>query len=123
MTEANCDDEEEVLHHSIGARRPLFLTDVTALRAQARGQIDKGPVTAAYGAALPRVLSVLNDSLTTEIVCVLRYKAHHYGASGSNAESDHGPIPAARRGGAGRRRSAGRADQPARGAPERNPTP
>jgi len=64
-----------------------FLTDVTTLRAQARDQIDKGPVTAAYGADLPRVISVLNDSLATEIVCVLRYKAHHYGASGLNAES------------------------------------
>lgn len=74
-------------------------------------------MTAAYGAALPRVLSVLNDSLATEIVCVLPYKARHYGASGSNAESDRGPIPAARCGGAGRRRSAGRADQPARGRP------
>ena len=44
-----------------------FLTDVTRLRAQARKQIDQGPVTAAYGADLPRVLSVLNDALATEV--------------------------------------------------------
>lgn len=64
-----------------------FLTDVTTLRARARQQIDQGPVTAAYGADLDRVLKVLNDSLATELVCVMRYKAHHYGAKGLNAES------------------------------------
>jgi bacterioferritin len=63
-----------------------FLSDVTTLRARARMEIDKGPVTAAYGADLTRVLQVLNDALATEIVCVLRYKAHYYGAKGLNAE-------------------------------------
>jgi len=63
-----------------------FLSDVTTLRARAREEIDKGPVTAAYGADLKRVLEVLNDALATEIVCVLRYKAHYYGAKGLNAE-------------------------------------
>jgi bacterioferritin len=63
-----------------------FLSDVTTLRARARKELDKGPVTAAYGADLDRVLSVLNTSLATEIVCVLRYKAHYYGAKGLNAE-------------------------------------
>ena len=63
-----------------------FLSDVKALRASARKQIDNGPVTAAYGADLDRVLSLLNDALATEIVCVLRYKAHYYGAKGLNSE-------------------------------------
>ncbi|MGH8962195.1 MAG: ferritin-like domain-containing protein [Jatrophihabitantaceae bacterium] len=63
-----------------------FLTDVKKLRANARKEIEKGPVTAAYGADLDRVLTVLNDALATEIVCVLRYKAHYYGAHGLNAE-------------------------------------
>lgn len=63
-----------------------FLSDVRTLRANARKQIDKGPVTAAYGADLDRVLSLLNDSLATEIVCVLRYKAHYYAAQGLNSE-------------------------------------
>ncbi len=63
-----------------------FLTDVTTLRAQARQHMDKGPVTAAYGADLSRVLEVLNTSLATELVCVLRYKAHYYGAKGLDAE-------------------------------------
>ena len=62
-----------------------FLTDVTTLRARARDEIGQGPVTAAYGSDLDRVLKVLNDSLATEIVCVLRYRAHYYGARGLNA--------------------------------------
>ncbi len=35
----------------------------------------------------PTVLKLLNEALATEIVCVLRYKAHHYLASGINAKS------------------------------------
>jgi bacterioferritin len=63
-----------------------FLTDVKVLRERARQEIEKGPVTAAYGADLDRVITVLNEALATEIVCVLRYKQHHFAASGMNAE-------------------------------------
>jgi bacterioferritin len=63
-----------------------FFTDVTTLRARAREEIEKGPVTATYGADVDRVVKVLNDALATELVCVLRYRAHYYGAKGLNAE-------------------------------------
>jgi bacterioferritin len=63
-----------------------FLTDIKTLRERARNEIDKGPVTDAYGADLSRVLQVLNEALATEIVCVLRYKRHHYTASGLYSE-------------------------------------
>jgi len=63
-----------------------FLTDVKVLRERARQEIEKGPVTAGYGADLDRVITVLNEALATEIVCVLRYKQHHFAASGLNAE-------------------------------------
>jgi len=63
-----------------------FLTDVKTLRANARKQIDQGPITAAYDADLDRLLDLLNTSLATEIVCVLRYKAHYYGAQGLDSE-------------------------------------
>lgn len=63
-----------------------FLTDVKVLRERARQEIEKGPVTAAYGADVDRVIAVLNEALATEIVCVLRYKQHHFAASGLNAE-------------------------------------
>ena len=64
-----------------------FLSDVNDLRRRARVEIEKGPVTAGYKADLPRVISVLNGVLATELVCVLRYKRHYFTASGLNAQS------------------------------------
>jgi bacterioferritin len=63
-----------------------FLTDIETLRERARAEIDKGPVTEAYGADLQRVIEVCNEALATEIVCVLRYKRHYYTASGIHSE-------------------------------------
>ncbi|WP_035803504.1 ferritin-like domain-containing protein [Kitasatospora mediocidica] len=63
-----------------------FLTDVQTLRAKARQEIMNGPVTAAYGADLPRVIELLNTALATEIVCTLRYRQHHFAAKGLNSE-------------------------------------
>jgi bacterioferritin len=67
-----------------------FLTDVKTLRKQARKHMDQGPITEAYGADRPRVISVLNEVLATELVCVLRYKRHYYMAQGINS----GPVAA-----------------------------
>ncbi|HEX3795061.1 MAG TPA: ferritin-like domain-containing protein [Acidimicrobiales bacterium] len=67
-----------------------FLTDVSTLRENARQHIDKGPITDAYGADLDRVISVLNEALATELVCVLRYKRHYYMAEGI----DSAPVAA-----------------------------
>jgi bacterioferritin len=64
-----------------------FLSDVKTLRANARKNIKKGPVTDAYGADLPKVIDVLNQALATELICVLRYTQHHFAAKGMNAES------------------------------------
>ncbi|MEW1748281.1 bacterioferritin [Streptomyces angustmyceticus] len=63
-----------------------FLTDLKTLRERARREMDKGPVTEAYGADVTRVLQVLNEALATEIVCTLRYKRHYYTASGLYSE-------------------------------------
>ncbi|MFF7751080.1 bacterioferritin [Streptomyces sp. NPDC007971] len=63
-----------------------FLTDIETIRKRARQEIDKGPVTDAYGADLERVLKVLNEALATEIVCTLRYKRHYYTAAGLYSE-------------------------------------
>jgi bacterioferritin len=63
-----------------------FLTDIKVLRERARAEIDKGPVTLAYGADLERVIEVCNEALATEIVCVLRYKRHYYTAAGIHSE-------------------------------------
>ena len=63
-----------------------FLTDVTKIRERARQHMEQGSVTASYKADRGRVISVLNEALATEIVCVLRYKRHYYMAKGINAE-------------------------------------
>src|SRR4051812_37505072 len=64
-----------------------FLTDVQTLRERARANIEKGPVTEAYGADRARVVEVLNEALATELVCVLRYKRHYFMAQGLNAQA------------------------------------
>ena len=63
-----------------------FLTDVQTLRKQAREEIEKGPITSAYQADVSRVIDVLNAALATELVCVLRYRQHHFSAKGLDAE-------------------------------------
>ena len=64
-----------------------FLTDIKTLRERARQHIENGAVTAGYSADRETAVKILNEALATEIVCVLRYKRHHYMASGIHAES------------------------------------
>ena len=63
------------------------LTDVATLRSQARNHIERGAVTAGYSADRAQVLKMLNEALATEIVCVLRYRYHHFVASGIHADA------------------------------------
>jgi bacterioferritin len=63
------------------------LTDIQGLRQRARQHIDGGAVTPGYGADRETVLKLLNGSLATEIVCVLRYRRHHFMASGIQSKS------------------------------------
>ena len=63
-----------------------FLTDIKTLRERARQHIEKGAITEGYSADRETVIKVLNESLATEIVCVLRYRRHHFMASGIHAE-------------------------------------
>ncbi len=63
-----------------------FLTDIQELRRRARQHIEEGAVTERYRADRETVLKLLNEALATEIVCVLRYKRHHFMAQGINAE-------------------------------------
>lgn len=59
-----------------------FFTDIQTLRERARATIEQGPITNAYGADREKVISVLNEALATELVCVLRYKRHYFTATG-----------------------------------------
>lgn len=69
------------------ARKRSVLTDVKALRARARKQIEQGAITASYRADRKKIVDLLNDALATEIVCVLRYRRHHFMAAGINAQA------------------------------------
>ena len=64
-----------------------LLTDVDTLRTRARLHVDQGSVTAGYTADREAVLKLLNASLATELVCVLRYRRHHFMARGIHSTS------------------------------------
>jgi bacterioferritin len=61
------------------------LTDVKTLRQRARQHVENGAVTEGYSANREEVVRLLNASLATELVCVLRYKRHYYMATGLKA--------------------------------------
>lgn len=61
------------------------LSDVSSLRQRARLNVENGAVTEGYSADRETVLRLLNESLATELVCVLRYKRHYYMATGLKA--------------------------------------
>jgi bacterioferritin len=63
------------------------LIDIPTLRKRARQHIDEGAVTSSYKGDRAMVLKLLNDSLATEIVCVLRYRRHHFMAKGIQSKS------------------------------------
>lgn len=63
------------------------LTDTMTLRERARRNIDKGAITASYTADRKEVIKLLNESLATEYVCVLRYMRHYFMASGMLADA------------------------------------
>ncbi|SAM31823.1 ferritin-like domain-containing protein [Pseudomonas sp. 1 R 17] len=61
------------------------LTDVATLRSRARQNVENGAVTEGYDADREEIIRLLNGSLATELVCVLRYKRHYFMASGVKA--------------------------------------
>lgn len=57
---------------------------------RARTQLDDGAVTPSYGPWRDAIVKLLNEALATELVCVLRYRRHHFTAKGLES----GPIAA-----------------------------
>jgi bacterioferritin len=49
---------------------------------RARTDLDAGAVTPSSGPWSDSIVKLLNDALATEIVCVLRYRRHHFTATG-----------------------------------------
>jgi bacterioferritin len=70
-----------------GKDKNSFLTDISEIRRRARQHIEDGAVTDSYNGDRKTVLRVLNEALATEIVCVLRYKRHHYMAKGIHSQA------------------------------------
>ncbi len=64
----------------VGDNLPMVL-DMVALDA-ARRSLKQGAVTPGFGPWRTSIIALLNDSLATELVCVLRYKRHHFTAQG-----------------------------------------
>jgi len=63
------------------------INQIQEIRERARKQITEGAVTADYQLDRKQVISLLNEALATEIVCVLRYKFHYFMASGIHSQS------------------------------------
>ena len=63
------------------------LTDVKTLREQARRHVEEGAVTEHYGANKAKVIELLNEALSTELVCVLRYRHDYYMARGIHSNA------------------------------------
>ena len=63
------------------------LKQIQEIRERARKQIAEGAVTDDYKLDRKQVISVLNEALATELICVLRYKFHYYMASGLHSQS------------------------------------
>ena len=55
--------------------------DTSAMDA-ARKDLSDGAITPAYGPWRDSIVDLLNGALATELVCVLRYKRHHFTAHG-----------------------------------------
>lgn len=66
--------------HDAAERAPMRL-DTAAIDAAQR-DLALGAVTPHYGPWRHDVIRLLNDSLATELVCVLRYRRHHFTAAG-----------------------------------------
>ena len=73
-------DKTNVTTLPLPERSPMTL-DEAALEA-ARRSLEDGAVTPSLGPWRAELVKLLNDALATELVCVLRYKRHHFTAQG-----------------------------------------
>ena len=86
-------DTSNVKTLPLAERKPMAL-DEAAIEA-ARHSLDDGAVTPSYGPWRDDIVKLLNDSLATELVCVLRYKRHHFTADGPGLAEDRRRVPGA----------------------------
>jgi bacterioferritin len=62
-------------------------SEVQKLRAGARKDLKNGALTSNYGGDVATAIHMLNDSLATELTCVLRYRFHYVAAQGIDSEA------------------------------------
>lgn len=67
--------------HPLNRRDTSMRLDRKAIDA-ARESLDQGAVHPSFGPWREDIICLLNDSLATELVCMLRYKRHHFTAAG-----------------------------------------
>jgi bacterioferritin len=64
-----------------------FLKNIEEIRQRARQTMEDGAVTHDYRLDRVQAVRVLNEALATEIVCVLRYRFHHFMATGIHSNA------------------------------------
>jgi len=64
-----------------------FLENIKEIRQRARQTMEDGAVTHDYRLDRVQAVRVLNEALATEIVCVLRYRFHHFMATGIHSSA------------------------------------
>jgi bacterioferritin len=85
IAQASAPPVKSSAHHEPAGTKPKadarMVLDLKAIEA-ARHSLDQGAVTPHYGPWRDDIIQLLNDALATELVCVLRYKRHHFTAEG-----------------------------------------
>src|ERR1051326_8102801 len=66
---------------------PSFVRDVEEIRQRAEHKLEEGAVTQSYKGDVEKTISILNEALATEIVCVLRYMHHYFMSTGVHGKS------------------------------------
>ena len=62
----------------MSAQSSGFKLDIDRIRKQARSHVEQGAVTSGYEGERKVIVELLNASLATELVCMLRYRRHHF---------------------------------------------
>ena len=74
-------NESPGVHPTQNDKSHTLVLDDGALQA-AKRDLDDGAVTPSFGPWCDAIVKLLNGALATELVCILRYKRHHFTAKG-----------------------------------------
>ncbi|CAN5228422.1 ferritin-like domain-containing protein [soil metagenome] len=80
-------DKSNKNHNGAAKKNNQPKPSVREMRERARRNVEDGAVTADYSADRKELIEMLNESLATELVCVMRYRRHYYMARGVASEA------------------------------------